>query len=50
LRLPLALLALALKFFQEAFHLVTHVLMLPEADLILTTPPAEGVDGRAADR
>jgi uncharacterized protein (TIGR00645 family) len=35
--LSLALLALAVKFFQEAFHLVTHVLTVPEADLILTT-------------
>lgn len=33
--LSLALLALAIKFFQEAFHVLPHVLELSEADLIL---------------
>lgn len=35
--LSLALVALGIKFFQEAFHVVTHALTLEEADLILTT-------------
>lgn len=36
LGLSLALVALGLKFFQEAFHLVTHALTMPEADIVLT--------------
>ena len=36
LGLSLALLALGLKFFQEAFHVVTHALSSSEADLVLT--------------
>lgn len=35
--LSLALVALGVKFFQEAFHVVLHALVLEEADLILTT-------------
>jgi uncharacterized protein (TIGR00645 family) len=35
--LSLALVALAVKFFQEAIHLVIHVAEVPEADLVLTT-------------
>ena len=33
--LSLALLALAIKFFQEVFHVLPHVLDLSESDLIL---------------
>ena len=33
--LSAALLALAIKFFQEVFHILPHVLELAEADLIL---------------
>jgi uncharacterized protein (TIGR00645 family) len=36
LGLSLALIALGLKFFQEAFHVVTHALTSTEADLVLT--------------
>jgi uncharacterized protein (TIGR00645 family) len=36
LGLALALVALGLKFFQEAFHLITHTLAMPEADIVLT--------------
>lgn len=36
LGLSLALLALGMKFFQEAFHVVTHALTSTEADLVLT--------------
>jgi uncharacterized protein (TIGR00645 family) len=36
LGLSAALLALAAKFFQEAFHVVTHVLTMGESDLVLT--------------
>ncbi len=35
--LSLALVALAVKFFQEAIHLVVHVVETPEPDLVLTT-------------
>lgn len=36
LGLSLALIALAIKFFQEIFHVLPHVLTLSEADLILS--------------
>ena len=36
LGLLLALIALAIKFFQEIFHVLPHVLTLSEADLILS--------------
>ena len=36
LGLAFGLVALGLKFFQEAFHLVTHALAMPEADIVLT--------------
>ena len=36
LGLALALLVLGIKFFQEAYHVVTEVLSLAEADLVLT--------------
>jgi uncharacterized protein (TIGR00645 family) len=36
LGLSLALLALGMKFFQEAFHVMTHALTSTEADLVLT--------------
>ncbi|MBM4196388.1 MAG: TIGR00645 family protein [Gammaproteobacteria bacterium] len=36
LGLSFALFALGLKFFQEAFHVVTHALSSTEADLVLT--------------
>ena len=36
LGLSLGLVALALKFFQEAFHLITHALTIQEADIVLT--------------
>lgn len=36
LGLSLALVALGIKFFQEAFHVVSHALTLEEADLVLT--------------
>jgi uncharacterized protein (TIGR00645 family) len=36
LGLSFALIALGLKFFQEAFHVVTHALGSSEADLVLT--------------
>lgn len=35
LGLTIALLCLGIKFFQEAFHILPHVLELPESDLIL---------------
>ena len=35
LGLTLALLCLGIKFFQEAFHIIPHVLEMKEADLIL---------------
>ena len=35
LGLSLALVALGLKFFQEAFHLITHVFAMPEAEIVL---------------
>lgn len=34
--LSIALIALGLKFFQEAFHVITHVFTKSEADLVLT--------------
>jgi uncharacterized protein (TIGR00645 family) len=34
--LAIALVALGVKFFQEAFHVLTHIWTLKEADLILT--------------
>ena len=36
LGLALGLVALGLKFFQEAFHLVTHTVGMNEADIVLT--------------
>ncbi len=36
LGLSLALLALGVKFFQEAVHVITHIFSLTEADLVLT--------------
>jgi uncharacterized protein (TIGR00645 family) len=36
LGLALGLVALGLKFFQEAFHLITHTLEMQEADIVLT--------------
>jgi uncharacterized protein (TIGR00645 family) len=36
LGLSLALIALGLKFFQEAYHVVTHALTTDESDLVLT--------------
>jgi len=36
LGLSLALLALGFKFFQEAFHVFTHLIDMPEPDLVLT--------------
>ena len=36
LGLSLGLIALGIKFFQEAFHVVSHALILEEADLVLT--------------
>ena len=36
LGLSLALIALSIKFFEEAWHAVTHVLVSSEADLVLT--------------
>jgi uncharacterized protein (TIGR00645 family) len=36
LGLSLGLVALGIKFFQEAFHVVSHALTLEEADLVLT--------------
>lgn len=36
LGLALALLALGVKFFQEALHVMTHIVELSEADLVLT--------------
>lgn len=36
LGLSLALVALGVKFFQEAFHLLLHVREMPEANLVLT--------------
>ena len=36
LGLSLALIALGIKFFQEAFHVVTHAPEMAEADLVLT--------------
>lgn len=36
LGLSLALIALSIKFFEEAWHAVTHVLTSTEADLVLT--------------
>jgi len=36
LGLSLALIALAIKFFQEAFHVFSQVMVLAEADLVLT--------------
>jgi uncharacterized protein (TIGR00645 family) len=36
LGLSIALLALGVKFFQEAFHVLTHIVELSEADLVLT--------------
>jgi uncharacterized protein (TIGR00645 family) len=37
LGLALALIALGAKFFQEAFHLLAHILEATEADMVLTT-------------
>jgi uncharacterized protein (TIGR00645 family) len=36
LGLAFGLVALGLKFFQEAFHLVTHTLTMTESDIVLT--------------
>jgi uncharacterized protein (TIGR00645 family) len=36
LGLSLALIALGVKFFQEAVHVITHIFSLSEADLVLT--------------
>ena len=36
LGLAIALIALGVKFFQEAFHVVTHIVSISEADLVLT--------------
>lgn len=36
LGLSVALVALGLKFFQEAFHLITHTVTMPESDIVLT--------------
>lgn len=36
LGLSLALIALGVKFFQEAIHVITHVMTLSESDLVLT--------------
>ena len=36
LGLSLALIVLGIKFFQEAFHVLSHVTSLIEADLVLT--------------
>jgi uncharacterized protein (TIGR00645 family) len=36
LGLSIALLALGVKFFQEGFHVLTHIIELSEADLVLT--------------
>ena len=36
LGLSLALIVLAIKFFQEAFHVIMQVMTLPEADLVLS--------------
>jgi len=35
LGLSFALLALGIKFFQEVWHLLSHILSLPEADMVL---------------
>jgi uncharacterized protein (TIGR00645 family) len=35
LGMALAMVALGIKFFQEAFHLVTHALTMPEAEIVL---------------
>lgn len=37
LGLSLALIALGVKFFQEAYHVFSHLLVMEEADLVLTT-------------
>lgn len=37
LGLSLALIALGVKFFQEAYHVFSHLLTMEEADLVLTT-------------
>lgn len=36
LGLSLALLAIGIKFFQEAWHLLAHIWTVPEADMVLT--------------
>lgn len=36
LGMSLALFALAIKFFQEAYHLLTHIFSTTEADMVLT--------------
>jgi uncharacterized protein (TIGR00645 family) len=36
LGLSLALVAIGIKFFQEAWHLLTHIWTVPEADMVLT--------------
>lgn len=36
LGLSLALIALGIKFFQEAYHVVVYAMSMPEADLVLT--------------
>lgn len=36
LGLSLALIALGLKFFQEVFHVLTHIWVMKEADMVLT--------------
>jgi uncharacterized protein (TIGR00645 family) len=36
LGLSLALVVLGIKFFQEVFHVLTHIWAMPEADMVLT--------------
>lgn len=36
LGLSLALMALGIKFFQEVYHLLTHIVSMPESDMVLT--------------
>lgn len=36
LGMSIALIALAIKFFGEAYHVITHVFIMEEADLVLT--------------
>ena len=39
LALSLALVALAIKFFQEVWHVLSHVVVMAEADMVLTILP-----------